>query len=263
MVWVGPPLLASVPRPGVLDLSRLPLTAARPPEPPVPNRLFALIGESAAGGVARGGRPGDVGRDDRVVQGRRPLRRRRDRLPVPPAAAVLSAMVLLTSVRIAGVVGAAARSCRGSGDGRVGQRRRCRRRTGRRRSRSPCCRSRWSRRASGHRPTRCRCPPPLTPGRIGRDRGNVIASRAAVVDAAAAEHLAAVRLHGRIRDRRACRPPRCRCRRPPVAVLPPIVARSIWPIAGREGQRAGVVDPAARRRPYGRPRGVAGQPSSR
>ena len=43
MVWVGPPLSARVPRPGLATPTWLPLVPlARPPEPPVPIRLYAL-----------------------------------------------------------------------------------------------------------------------------------------------------------------------------------------------------------------------------
>src|SRR5579885_235202 len=43
MVRVGPPSSASAARPGLLTLIRLPLTALNPPEPPLPNRLVALV----------------------------------------------------------------------------------------------------------------------------------------------------------------------------------------------------------------------------
>ena len=43
MVWVGPPLSASGPRPGLATPTWLPLVPlVRPPEPPVPIRLYAL-----------------------------------------------------------------------------------------------------------------------------------------------------------------------------------------------------------------------------
>src|SRR5271166_1975983 len=43
MVWVGPPLLASVPRSGLATPTRLPLTPlVRPLLPPVASRLFEL-----------------------------------------------------------------------------------------------------------------------------------------------------------------------------------------------------------------------------
>ena len=44
MVWVGPPLSASGPRPGLATPTWLPLAPlVRPPEPPVPIRLYALV----------------------------------------------------------------------------------------------------------------------------------------------------------------------------------------------------------------------------
>ena len=72
MVWVGPPLLASGPSPGLATPTWLPLVPlVRPPEPPVPIRLWRWPRArcrrcrwpyAGAAVVAR------VQRDDRVVQ---------------------------------------------------------------------------------------------------------------------------------------------------------------------------------------------------
>ena len=48
MVCVGPPLLASaVARPGLATATWLPLLLVRPPEPPVPIRLYALLADTS------------------------------------------------------------------------------------------------------------------------------------------------------------------------------------------------------------------------
>ena len=47
MVWVGPPLSASGPSPGLATPTWLPLVPlVKPPEPPVPIRLYALAEET-------------------------------------------------------------------------------------------------------------------------------------------------------------------------------------------------------------------------
>ena len=89
MVWVGPPLLASTPRPGFATPTWLPLTPlVRPPEPPVPIRLYALdedtvppwrrdiVGRRTAASAV------GVQSDDRVVQGGHPRPRCRAEPPL-------------------------------------------------------------------------------------------------------------------------------------------------------------------------------------
>src|SRR5262249_46797087 len=60
MVWVGPPLSPSVPRPGFATPTWLPFVPfVRPPGPPVPSRLNALAEDTARGmssGVAGPGK---------------------------------------------------------------------------------------------------------------------------------------------------------------------------------------------------------------